>query len=302
MKLGIEFPKKWREKNLEDGMPMSDILYGYAIEHLMYQLAKTTFAENIWIINEHVFGEKAYRKNVKERVGFYYVESPRHFHNLTPKAGDPLCKAVVELLAKELFTIEDAELVWDYQIEEHDNQYLIRIEGIYQDMRVPVLLHIERAPSLAQSPKKKVLSPAFSKQKECTYLSYSNENILAESLFEIMRKLELISDMSAYSIANQILKNQTVHGRHMMECLQTFAEQEPKVLTLKRLEQVKSYETYAYMKKKWQQYEKRQGRQPEEWSLVHRRLLSFLEPIWTAQCNNEIFFDDWMPELSRFLG
>ena len=56
------------------------------------------------------------------------------------------------------------------------------------------------------------------------------------------------------------------------------------------------------MDKKWQQYEKRQGRAPEEWAEILERIMKFLGPTWKALCENEIFFDDWMPELERFLG
>lgn len=31
-------------------------------------------------------------------------------------------------------------------------------------------------------------------------------------------------------------------------------------------------------------------------------IIGFIEPLWNALCANEIFFDDWMPELGRFLG
>jgi len=32
-----------------------------------------------------------------------------------------------------------------------------------------------------------------------------------------------------------------------------------------------------------------------------RQILSFVNPIWDAVCRDEIFFGDWMPDLSRYL-
>ena len=101
---------------------------------------------------------------------------------------------------------------------------------------------------------------------------------------------------------NDILKKDSISGRHILEEFRSLGEKEPKVVNLKRLEQIEGYRTYAYMEKKWQQYEKRQGRVPEEWSKVLDRVLRFLGPTWKAFCQNEVFFDDWMPELERFLG
>ena len=31
-------------------------------------------------------------------------------------------------------------------------------------------------------------------------------------------------------------------------------------------------------------------------------ILAFAGPVWNCLCDNEIFCDDWMPELGRFLG
>ena len=133
-------------------------------------------------------------------------------------------------------------------------------------------------------------------------MCYSKENILSENLFEMMRKLELVSDMAVYDNINEIIKNQTISGRHIMEELQACAKKEPKVLNMKRLNQVASYRNYGYMKKRWQQYAKRNKKKSEEWEDVLDRILKFTEPVWRAVCNNEIFFDDWMPDLERFLG
>ena len=33
-----------------------------------------------------------------------------------------------------------------------------------------------------------------------------------------------------------------------------------------------------------------------------KKFQSFMKPLWHAVCCDEIFFDDWMPELGRYLG
>ena len=55
------------------------------------------------------------------------------------------------------------------------------------------------------------------------------------------------------------------------------------------------------MKKKWQQYAKHRKEQYDDWEIMVKRITNFLNPIWNALCEDEIFFDDWMPELERFL-
>ena len=292
MKLGMDFPKEWKTLSEQSNMSLSDILYGYAVEDLMVRLEKSAFHHTLWLMNEDALSEDAFRKNVKSRLSFYYKEENR-------KSLDSILIETMLLQVKE----QDLHgIFWTHEVEDRGDSYVIHLEAHYREMKVPVVMTVENVPENAQIPKEKSLTLKFVSKRSCRYYSYSKENILAEVLFEMLGKLELISDMSVYSTANDILKNHSISGRHIMEEFQHFGEKSPKVVSLKRLEQLKAYENYAYMEKKWQQYEKRQGRTPEEWSEVLGRILKFLGPVWTANCENEIFFDDWMPELGRFLG
>lgn len=302
MKLGVDFPQEWRKQSEKSGLALSDILYGYALECLVFRLEKSTFCEYLWLTNENVLGEEAYKKNIKERLAFFYIESGRKLFQKEVQAGNPLSLQVVELLAKELLESDTDDFDWTYYIEERSGIYDIIAEGHYQEMRIPVVITLEKVPENAQRPKRREFVASYGKKRSCSYWCYSKENILAEALFEVVRKLELIGSMEAYSIANEILKTQSISGRHIMENFKSLSEKEPKVLSMKRLEQLESYKKYAYMKRRWEQYEKRQGRVPEDWEQVSSRVMAFLGPMWKALCENEIFFDDWMPELGRFLG
>lgn len=292
MKLGMDFPLEWKTLSEQKGIALSDILYGYAVEDLMVRLEKSSFHEDVWIMNEDVLTEEAFRKNIKKSLSFYYKESAKKVLNL----------ALVETLLEEVKEQDRHGIFWTHTIEKKDKVFFLHLEAHYKDMKVPVVMTLEVVPENAQSPKEKNLELSYVSKRICKYYSYSKESILAEALFEMLRKLELVGDMSAYSIANDILKKDSISGRHILEEFKFLGEKEPKVVNLKRLEQMEGYQTYAYMEKKWQQYEKRQGRTPEEWSQVLKRILKFLGPTWKALCENEIFFDDWMPELERFLG
>ena len=292
MKLGMDFPLEWKTLSEQSGIAISDILYGYAIEDLMVRLEKSSFHENMWIMNEDVLTEDAFRKNIKKSLSFYYKESGR-------KTLDSI---LVETFLIEIKEQDRHGIFWTHTVEEKDKVFFIHMEAHYKDMKIPVVMILEAVPENAQSPKEKSMELRYVSKRICKYYTYSKESILAEALFEMLRKLELVGDMSSYSIVNDILKKDSISGRHILEEFKFLGEKEPKVVNLKRLEQIEGYQTYAYMEKKWQQYEKRQGRTPEEWSVVLKRILKFLGPTWKALCENEIFFDDWMPELERFLG
>lgn len=309
MKLGMEFPQRWKEKSIKDQIPLSDMLYGYAVENIMLRLENSSFREYLWLTNEQAIGEEACKKTVKERLDFFYIESGKR--NLLSKrtAGSTFQTELVRGLVEEVFhepnkfsQTEYGELLWECEISEEEKKATLYLNCSYMGLKIPVTVEIVVAKMGSQRPKTKERKLMFDERKTYSYYSYSRESMLSESIFEMMRKLELISNMEVYDTINEILKNQTISGRHVVEELKIMGGNEPKVISMKRLEQITSYRTYGYMKKKWQQYVRNHKATSEEWEVVMERILSFLTPLWKALCENEIFFDDWMPELGRFLG
>lgn len=118
----------------------------------------------------------------------------------------------------------------------------------------------------------------------------------------MMEWLELVSDMGCYWRTYEILKTQSLSGRFVLEELQTLTENEPGVKTKKRFAQISEYRDYAYMRKRWEKYLRNHGKKKVAWEEALELILTFAEPVWNCLCDNEIFFDDWMPELGRFLG
>lgn len=287
MRLGTEFPPEWKEKSQKENIALADILYGYAIEDIMQRISKSSVREYLWLTNENALGEEAYRRKAKIRLEFLYVEKEKRF----------------ELLEKELFSDKkDSDIRWHCCVNIKEKGAEFSLIGNFKEMQVPVSLWMDTSQKSIKKAKEKKRSLFTDEKKNITYFSYAKESILAEEIFEIMKKLELISDMGCYDRANEILKNYSISGRYVLEDLKEMGEKAPKVLTMKRLQQVSDYKKYGYMKKKWQQYAKNRREQYDDWEIVIGRMEKFLAPIWTALCEDEIFFDDWMPELERFLG
>lgn len=303
MKVGVEFPTEWKVKSKEKNILLSDLLYGFVVEDFFLRLKKSSFYELLLLQSEYSLGEDAYKKKVKDRLDFFYLKSEKKIFTEKLVPGQALSLPVIELLVLELFSKDlENEIIWKYEMKESEGQFYIHLQAKYLEMQVPVTIRLEE---LSQSPKvlKEIQIPRLFKEgKNVSCMCYSKENILSENLFEMMSKLELVSDMAVYDNVNEIIKKQTISGRHIMEELQSRAKKEPKVLNMKRLSQIESYRNYGYMKKRWQQYAKRHKKESEEWEDVLDRILKFTEPIWSALCKNEIFFDDWMPDLERFFA
>lgn len=303
MKLGTEFPQTWKEKSIKEGISLADILYGYAIEDIMQRIGNSSFHEYLWLADEGAIGEKAYRSKTKRRLEFFYIEKEKKFFHTETQAGDTFGKAVIELLEKEVFSEKkEKDICWQSCIRRNKTSVEISLVGTFMDMQVPITVWIDADAVLNKKAKEKKRSLFTNEKKSFSYYSYTKERILAEDLFEIMRKLELLSDMGCYDRVNEILKKYAIGGRYIIEDLKSMGEKEPKVITMKRWEQLSTYKSYGYMRKKWQQYAKNHRTEYDDWETVMDRVEKFLGPIWKALCEDEIFFDDWMPELERFLG
>lgn len=305
MKLGAEFPQKWREKSKKDNIALSDILYGQVVEDVMYRITNSSFQGYLWLTNDEALGEEAYKKSSKDSLDFLYVEKEKKSFQNNFHAGDSFGKGVLHVFINEIFqeptNIAETEISWEYKIEDFTLGVTLLLTCTYMEIKVPLTIKIQKASLRKQKPTQKKLKTLFQNKTECIYLSYAQENVLSEKIFEIMCKLELISSMEAYDVANEILKTQFVTGRHIIENLKIMGEKEPKVIIKKRLDQVASYRNYGYMKKRWQQYRRAHKTGVENWEEVMERILAFLVPIWTALCEDEIFLQEWIPELNQFL-
>ena len=135
-----------------------------------------------------------------------------------------------------------------------------------------------------------------------SYLVYSPESELSYDLFAIMDKLELIGSMGSYYDAYRLLRTQPLSGRYVLEELTVLTAASPKMRKEQRLKQLDGYRAYTYMRKRWEKYLRNHGLAEVPWEDAIDLILVFVSPIWESLCRNEIFFDDWMPELGRFLG
>lgn len=127
-------------------------------------------------------------------------------------------------------------------------------------------------------------------------------NTLVEDIFSIMKNLETTLYLSCFDRINEQLKSKVISGLYTFQELKDLKETEENIVSLERLNQFSEYRNHEDIKNKWQLYIEKHSKDVEEWEKVMDRLLAFIRPIWESVCKDEVFFEDWMPELERFLG
>lgn len=303
MKLDVAKESPLREKSEKIGMPFASVLQAYVIEHLLRTITRSDYKDVLWLLDAGVIGREAYERGTAGRLDFIYMESSRRMARYTPDEVQMFLEVLSGKMVEEFFPEENrAGIEWEIQTPTvEDGSVCIHALGKVEEMSVPVVLFIRRLCGEGYVPLKQQMDMLLEPERQITYYLYPLESVFAENFLEIMEKLELIADMRAFAVVDELLQTLSISGHRMIEILEEKAESQPSIRKGKRLEQLKSYRQYDYMRKRWIKYASHHGKDVL-WEELMDRLIAFVEPVWMAFCRNEIFLDDWMPELGRFLG
>ena len=90
--------------------------------------------------------------------------------------------------------------------------------------------------------------------------------------------------MEVYDTTFRLLEQETVDGRHIYETLSFLCGKRGSDPTgKKRIEMLESYDTYTYMKKRWEKYVRKQGIENVSWEIVLHRIVLIFETC--LECN-----------------
>ncbi|MCM1257128.1 MAG: hypothetical protein NC307_04670 [Roseburia sp.] len=290
-----------QEISAQTGLAFSKLLGAAVLEEVARIICESEYSGEFWLRNASALTRESYERNLKLRLEFDYViqKPPIGLEELSPTE---LLIDVTSHLKAEVFEEQDGHRV-ELEVDMKAYPKYVRFDcvGKIEDMKVPVtvIFHYLQDENLA--PKKETFSLTAFPGKEVSYNSFQPESILAEKYMEIVTKLELIQSLKSYYDVYYLLERESVDGRKVRDYIndQCGNWNVPKDMT--RLEMVKMYKNYAYMKKKWKVFLRSIHCKEPEWDQVMERFVSFFEPIWKAVIEDFIFFGDWMPELNRFL-
>lgn len=283
-------------------IPFAKLLAGYVLETFMYLVTDCAFAKHLWLKNTGIFGVDSYRRENNLTLEFAYLTSPRVMKTAELLPGQRLSlKMGYVMLAAILQKEKTPEIHWMGRAEEKQGGVVLEVAGTFEEMTVPLHIRITEMGKTELIPALKQQSLLMEKNKTMEYLQYPAEIILAEQLFSILEKMELIPDMQSYACVYEILKNEAVDGRHVREMLWKFCKAAHFSLESDRAEDILSYKNYTYMRKRWEKYLRRRKQKEPSWEAVMEVLEAFLPRVWASICEDEVMIGDWMPDLRRFL-
>ena len=290
-----------RQISAQTGLAFPKLLGAVVLEEAVKLICESEYSSEFWLRNGNILTKEHYERNLKLNLDFDYViqKPPKELEEITP--GE-LLRDITQHLKEEVFERQGSRRV-DFEVQMKAFPKYVRFDctGKIEDMRVPVSIFFHYLQDEQLIPKKETFSLVAFPEEEISYYCFQPESILAEKYVEIVTKLELIQNVKAYYDVYYLLDRESVDGRKVRDYIDEYCKSNriPKDNT--RMNMVKTYKDYAFMKKKWKVFLRSIHSKEPAWGQVMERFVSFFEPIWNAVAEDFIFFGDWMPELNRFL-
>ena len=272
----------------EYNIPFANLLAGCVCENLISILSTEDQSSELWLCNAEDFDIKVYATSEKRNLYYQYC-------------GDLDCKYQVLYLRDVLKMLTSKGLNCFDNIEGTVEDYGIRLAITVDEMYVPVVIYIRSHTTERISFDLSTIRMSLEEDMIVSCKSYPKEQIICDHITEIIDKLELINETERYYEVYEILSTYPINGRKVRETLGiTYSDMDRSAL-LKRLNTIKGYKDYTYMKKKWKVVLRQKKTSEPEWSDVVICFYSFVNPIVESIIQNTIFLGDWMPQLKRFL-
>lgn len=276
-----------------------NLLAGAGAEQVLHRIGESGWKEKLWLRNYKHLGMDSYRRQMVEGLVFFPGEPNRDVlrEKLETLFGrEDLEDTEPKSVSISLAGKQGKEMPFSIDIR---NRILLRIRlGKYS---VPFFLEIKSYKEITAYPVDIKLEDSFAGKKTIECFGFPAEEYLAQGLYEILDKLELLNDFSWYQEVYDILVEEPVEGRRLKDSLARILEKKPVPSLEKRLDTLKTYGDYSYMKKKWKNQCRRSKREYPQWAEVIQLITACLSPLYEAILQDEIFFGDWMPHLKRYL-
>lgn len=277
-----------KAQSRELAVPLVNLASAFMVEEALYTIAHSYYADHFILRNGGELSLSTYRRRVVHELKFFYQ-------------GSFDVKDLAVVLTRTLIREKESGIHWEMALRMVDEKNArVLMKGDLSGVSVPFELILTAAAeeTVFTEEERRLF---FYPDRRFTCRAYPRERLLVEALLEILLKMELLTDLSPYDTAYQLLRSGPIDGRHLREGLWDALFEQQLTLDEKRLNMLLNYRDYPYMRKKWKAYLRGVKKDGPAWEDVIDLIGRFLTPLWDALCRDEVFFGDWMPDLERFL-
>lgn len=263
----------------ELALPFPQVLSLYFEEEILDRISHSDLKNKLWL--------KLKSKKIRNDLIFY-------MKHITEEDLEDQMKEIFKSNSKQSYKINWGLWYKDKEIE-------IPLEIQLGKIQAPIKIIVRPILEEELFPGDAVYTSRLNPERKISYKEYPIDLYLAECFYEIMDKLELIGDMFYYDKAYRILQQSAVEGRRVRTAFKRLLAHNPILSATKRWDSIRSYKNYSHMKKRWKSYFKDAKNEMPDWESTIDLLDAFFSPLWSSIEKDEIFVDDWMPNLGRYL-
>lgn len=278
------------------GVPFHNLLSGVVLEHIIIRLFESGFSRSVCIRNIEKFKPENYLNDAPLCIELQYFLREKVSQGIV--VGKPISQEVLIVLAYELFPKKESEfLKWQIRFLEKGIYAIANLENY----EIPLEIKLFESKEEDFLPVEDVFEPTMETGKRVAVKLYPVEKRLADDYAEIFEKLELLGELSPYTDIVDIISSNFISGRKFSEYLIENCEKKNVSLKQDKLTTISSYVNNKYMVKKWKSLTRVKKISGQSWEDILKKVCEFMDPVWNTICKEDVFFDDWMPELGKFM-
>lgn len=277
-----------KSKCEELAIPFSNLASAFMVEEALAVIATSYYGDHFILRNGSELTLSVYRRKLVHQLSFYYE-------------GAFTVRDLAIVLTRTLIREKKSGIAWEMGLHMMgEDRARVLMKGDLNGISVPFELYLEAAPSGFQA-KKETFRLFFTTDAFVTYYAFPKEQTLTHAFVDIIGRMELIHDMQPYDTIFEILRTESLDGRHVREHVEAALFSRQLTLDKKRWNMLLNYRNDVYMKKKWGSYLRGEKKDTPSWTEVIDMIEAFFGPIWESMRGGTVFFGDWMPDLRRFL-
>lgn len=269
------------KKRNSDEMPSIYIAAILGAEEILKKIQNSTLNEKLLLKNDDFLTEEKYHNLLIERLEFFIPE-------------EEIVDTIKEL--KQILNLRQK----GRKDARQGRALQFSTEIVQKPYQIPMEVRLIPYTGHKVYPRK-ISGTGILDQESFTYYKFPSEEYIALGFYEILNGLEFVKDLSWYKEIYEIVSKESLQGRKIWDSFQRLLSEHPIPSLEKRLDTIKSYQNYGYMKKRWKSQSRRKREYYPQWERVVVLLGTFFTPIFESVLKDEIFLGDWMPQLKRYL-
>ena len=161
------YEEEVKEKSIEYQIPFADLLEVFLTGNIDVPDLETGFAKRLWLKGREDFSIDGYRKEWQKPLHFVYGQDDG-------KEQQVLDEKWITGFAEEICAKREQHIRWSCSMEKEEQGYLVYITGEWEEMKVPLVIHISPLVYHAAKPEKqKDCSQSFFVEEVCSISAFS---------------------------------------------------------------------------------------------------------------------------------